>query len=198
MNFGLVDYGSSSPSSSETEEEPEPSEKPEDEVKPSVAKLPKPSLDAPALQTSVFSNPFVEAELAKAAILEKHVKMVPGKEETQMINGKKICWSHRKGRCRFGHRCKFAHDTDIQKSPEELEAEKQRILSRSFCEGADTVTSTQPQHVPVEEVNPTDDAVWEGGSDRKKLKRPGLSQGLIPGQKVLKMYKQQKLKEKKN
>lgn len=60
------------------------------------------------------------------------------------------------------------------------------------------MTSTQPQHVPVEEVNPTDDAVWEGGSDRKKLKRPGLSQGLVPGQKVLKMYKQQKLKEKKN
>lgn len=50
--------------------------RPADEVKPSVAKLPKPSLDAPALQTSVFSNPFVEAELAKAAILEKHVKMV--------------------------------------------------------------------------------------------------------------------------
>lgn len=39
-------------------------------------KLPKPALGESALQTSVFSNPFVEAELAKAAILEKHVKMV--------------------------------------------------------------------------------------------------------------------------
>jgi hypothetical protein len=29
-----------------------------------------------------------------------------------MINGKKICWNNRKGRCRFGHNCKFAHDTD--------------------------------------------------------------------------------------
>lgn len=39
-------------------------------------KLPKPALGENSLQTSVFSNPFVEAELAKAAILEKHVKMV--------------------------------------------------------------------------------------------------------------------------
>lgn len=39
-------------------------------------KLPKPTLGESTLQTSVFSNPFVEAEMAKAAILEKHVKMV--------------------------------------------------------------------------------------------------------------------------
>lgn len=39
-------------------------------------KLPKPTIGESSLQTSVFSNPFAEAELAKAAILEKHVKMV--------------------------------------------------------------------------------------------------------------------------
>lgn len=46
---------------------------PKESAKP---KLPKPSLGENALQCSVFSNPFVEAELAKSAILEKHVKMV--------------------------------------------------------------------------------------------------------------------------
>lgn len=50
---------------------------------------------------------------------------VPGKDNTQMINGKRICWNYRKGRCRFGHNCKYAHDTDIQKSSEEIEADKQ-------------------------------------------------------------------------
>lgn len=50
---------------------------------------------------------------------------VPGKDNTQMINGKKICWNYRKGRCRFGHNCKYAHDSDIQKTTEELEVEKQ-------------------------------------------------------------------------
>lgn len=46
------------------------------QVENSKPKLPKPTIGESSLQTSVFSNPFVEAELAKAAILEKHVKMV--------------------------------------------------------------------------------------------------------------------------
>lgn len=50
----------------------------------------------------------------------------------------------------------------------------------------------------VEAVLPTDDTVWEGGADKKRLKRPGLSQNLVPGKKVLKMYKEQKLRDSKN
>lgn len=43
----------------------------------SKGKLPKPTLESqPNANNSVFSNPFVQAELAKSAILEKHVKMV--------------------------------------------------------------------------------------------------------------------------
>ncbi|KAJ0180342.1 hypothetical protein K1T71_003746 [Dendrolimus kikuchii] len=157
-------------------------------------KLPKPTLGENALQTSVFSNPFVQAELAKAAILEKHVKMVPGKDNTQMINGKKICWNYRKGRCRFGHNCKYAHDSDIQKSTEEMDAEKQKLKS-VVCEGIGTVTSAPPPQATGDPVLPTDDTIWEGRSDQKKLKRPGLSQGLVPGKKVMKMYKEHKLRE---
>lgn len=58
------------------------------------------------------------------------------------------------------------------------------------------MTSLPPPQ--VDPVSPTDDAVWEGGADKKKLKRPGLSQGLVPGKKVLKMYKEQKLRDSKN
>ncbi|KAM3963462.1 uncharacterized protein ACR2FA_002402 [Aphomia sociella] len=185
----LLDYGSSS--SSDSEDGQEDKEKSKESSKP---KLPKPALGESSLQTSVFSNPFVEAELAKAAILEKHVKMVPGKDNTQMINGKKICWNYRKGRCRFGHNCKYAHDSDIQKSAEELETEKQKLKS-VVCEGAGTMTSAPPPQVTVDLVPPTDDTVWEGAADKKKLKRPGLSQTLVPGKKVMKMYKEQKAKD---
>ncbi|XP_028175833.1 uncharacterized protein LOC135072212 [Ostrinia nubilalis] len=182
----LLDYGSSSSSDSEQEQD--------ETINNDKPKLPKPALGESALQTSVFSNPFVEAELAKAAILEKHVKMVPGKDNTIMINGKKICWNYRKGKCRFGHNCKYAHDSDIQKTNEELDAEKQKLKS-VVCEGVGTVTSLPPPQ--TEAVAPTDDAIWEGGADKKKLKRPGLSEGLVPGKKVLKMYKQQKIKDSK-
>ncbi|KAI8435250.1 hypothetical protein MSG28_003596 [Choristoneura fumiferana] len=184
----LLNYGTSS-SDSDEDNGDIPDEKPtEDALKP---KLPKPALGESSLQTSVFSNPFVAAEQAKAAILEKHVKMVPGKDNTQMINGKKICWNYRKGRCRFGHNCKYAHDSDIQKTTEELQAEKQK-LKTVVCEGSGTMTSAPPPQVIVES---TEDDAWEGGTDRKKLKRPGLSQGLVPGKKVIKMYKEQKFRE---
>merc|ERR1711971_1228501 len=37
------------------------------------------------------------------------------KEQTgRTIDGKKVCWMFRKGRCRNGHKCKFAHDNDIK------------------------------------------------------------------------------------
>lgn len=63
-----------------------------------------------------------------------------------------------------------------------------------MCEGAGTMSSAPPPQVVIEASAPTDDDVWEGGSNKKK-KRPGLSTGLVPGKKVIKMYKEQKLKD---
>ena len=34
------------------------------------------------------------------------------------INGKKICWNYRKGRCRFGSNCIYAHDELLRSEPE--------------------------------------------------------------------------------
>ena len=31
-----------------------------------------------------------------------------------MIDGKKVCWMYRKGRCRQGSKCSFAHDNDVK------------------------------------------------------------------------------------
>ncbi len=63
--------------------------------------------------SSVFSNPFREKEEAKRAVLERHVAMTVRQEERRTIDGKKVCWNFRKGRCRFGHKCTFAHDSDV-------------------------------------------------------------------------------------
>ena len=139
------------------------------------SKLPRPEFGiagATAVKNSVFSNPFVEAENAKKAILEKHVKMTPTKDEVKMINGKKICWNFRKGRCRFGHNCKFAHDSDLQKRD------------------ADQQDSDQ---VPLPNQVVTDEETEQDSENVKfvRKKRPGLTQGLVPGKKVMKMYKKQ-------
>lgn len=128
-------------------------------------------------------NPYVEAEIAKKAILEKHVKMVPSKDEVRFINGKQICWNYRKGRCRFGHNCKFAHDSDLHQSS---------THSSSFS------GNVSGQTVPEREsASPEPEPDTEEGEDGqlKRKKRPGLSQTLVPGKKVLNMYKKQRVKE---
>lgn len=146
-------------------------------------KLPRPEFGTPgavSLKNSVFSNPFVEAENAKKAILEKHVKMTPTRDEIKMINGKKICWNFRKGRCRFGHNCKFAHDSDLHQSGAELQD-----------------SGNQNEQVPLHnQIVPTVDEETEGDNENNskqitRKKRPGLTPGLIPGKKVMKLYKKQ-------
>lgn len=139
------------------------------------------------VKASVFTNPFIEAENAKEAILQKHVKMVNTKDAV-VINGKKICWNYRKGRCRFGHNCKYAHDSDIQKTNEQLEAEKQSARAQSvICQrsatGQNYLNNSLPQPTEQDIMKITEEVAAE---QKKKRKRPGLTQGLVPGKKVMK------------
>lgn len=186
----------------ESEEEEEEYEKDENnghikiiEIAASKEKLPLPTPDfnsAPTLlRTSVFSNPFVEAERAKSAILEKHVKMTPTLDDTKMINGRKICWNYRKGRCRFGHNCTFAHDSDLHRSAAEIEALRapQETL---VCQTRYNNGQQLQQILPV--ANDDDNEVDQENNqtaNKKRKKRPGLSQSLLPSKRVFKLYKAQ-------
>ncbi|CAH0382085.1 unnamed protein product [Bemisia tabaci] len=148
--------------------------------------LPKPdfvvnSSSTSWVKNSVFSNPYREAEDSKSAILEKHVKMIPSKAEIKAINGKSICWMYRKGRCRFGHNCKFAHDSDVELSS----------VSEAGEIGDKAVSQVVPDESSVGEPLGEDDTIMTS----IKRKRPGLSQTLTPGKKVMKMYNQQKWKK---
>lgn len=83
---------------------------------------------------------------------------------TKTKNGKKICWSYRKGRCRFGSACTFAHDSDVQ------------------------ATDTKPSS-SGETQREVQKKAPSGITDKVKKKRPGLSNTLVPGKKVVQMYK---------
>lgn len=171
---------------------PEPKNEPEEKkLPPPTFKLPIPTFDGKPssgcieTQTSVFANPFLEAENAKEAILQKHVKMVDTKDVV-VINGKKICWNYRKGRCRFGHNCKYAHDSDIQKTKEQLEAEKTVAISQSVvCQSSVTGLNASPQQPTPQDIEKIQE---ESLLEKKKRKRPGLTTGLVPGKKVMKQY----------
>lgn len=104
--------------------------------------------------------------------------MIDTKDKINVINGKKVCWNYRKGKCRFGHNCIYAHDSDLQKSAEQLEAENQ-VQQTVLCQSQNLPhpTSTELKQIQSEAV-----------LNRQKRKRPGLTQGLVPGKKVMKQY----------
>ena len=92
-------------------------------------------------------------------------------------DGKKVCWNFRKGRCRFGSKCTFAHDSDVKQKPaednsESIEKEKRK---QSFFNSA-----------PPPE-NDNSEAVIENNKKSTK-KRPGLAQGLVPSKKAMKFH----------
>lgn len=169
----VADYGSSSSSEESEQDEAETSEDVGNKTKlERVAdRLPLPSFTAELLGASVFSNPYRQAEDARRAVLEKHVKLTTAPAELRHINGKQVCWNYRRGRCRFGRGCKFAHDSDLQRGQTEEEA--------PAAGGAEDAAGDPAGRQPVPPAA-------DGQPPRKK--RPGLSQTLVPGKKVIKMY----------
>jgi len=192
--LGLSAYVSSSSEEDDSSEEEEASKKVSSSKKISLVNpfnegkeakvLPRPSFmveqqdllkdKSKTHENSVFNNPFRAKEDAKTAILERHVSMTVKQETLRTIEGKKVCFNFRKGRCRFGSKCTYAHDSDVKQKPttnEEPLSKKEAFLN--------TAPSTE-EH----EDNP--DAVIE--NNKKPKKRPGLSQGLTPSKKAMKFH----------
>lgn len=161
--------------------------------------LPKPSfmqetekISGVKYDSSVFSNPFRAREDKKEAILTQHVGVTIRQEAGTTFNGKKVCYNFRKGRCRHGHRCKFAHDNDVRKEvSDSLYSAKYDEAAQISHEKAETDTRPHLNLAPTtEDVNllapdlHTDSAVISSG----KKKRPGLSDKLVPSKKAMKFH----------
>lgn len=119
----------------------------------------------------VFSNPFLEAELHKKASLEHHVKMVNNDTHLQLKNGRKICWNYRKGRCRFGTSCQYAHDSDLS------------VETSAESEPTKVTEVAAPTYTPHSSAH--------NNNSNNKRKRPGLGDTIEPGKRVMKSYQQQ-------
>lgn len=84
-----------------------------------------------------------------------------------MKNGKKICWNYRKGRCRFGSNCTYAHDSDLH-----------------MTESTTTTNQDSTQKTMVPKTATTGTLI----SKINNKKRPGLSDSIVPSKKVIKTY----------
>lgn len=196
-NFLLESGSTSSESSSESEREEEQeaecgpvkvhssSELP---ISPTATsdsnKLPSPALGGFCVPagSSVFANPFKEQAQQKLSVLQKHVPLTSHAQPTH-IGGKRVCVAYRKnGRCRFGIRCKFAHDSDLQLNVAEPTV--------SETDSNNTVTHTT---TCTESATERDRENEEESQSRKKKKhRVGVSDSLIPPKRALKQYSMQK------
>ena len=171
MSLGLLGayHGSSSDSESSGAEEAEPPKSVQDLPKPKLANpfeaassvdTYKPSYmvetkeyhggSKPAARvsdSSVFSNPFKAKEDRKKALLERHVEMTSKQEDSKTLRGKKICWNFRKGRCRFGSKCTFAHDNDVAMSKADEGGDT--------SEGAATTQQLPPVQLGAQDPDPS-------------------------------------------
>ncbi|XP_069023193.1 uncharacterized protein [Embiotoca jacksoni] len=202
-NF-LLESGSTS-SESELEEDPEPFSSPAASSAGCQVTLPSPSLGpftpnklpSPPLNacsdSSVFANPFKAQADQKLSALQKHVPLTMQAKPSQ-IGGKRMCVSYRRdGRCRFGIKCKFAHDSDLQTpavhpdchpaaSPETGEA----------AQAVDVVRGGRSQNIQQE----TREEQSEGQQGKKR--KVGLSNTLVPPKRALKQYNMQRDRERIN
>ncbi|XP_020786177.1 uncharacterized protein si:ch211-113e8.11 [Boleophthalmus pectinirostris] len=189
-NFLLEgDSGSASSDSEEPEEEqptahlhaPPRGSLPSPTLSSGVNKLPPPSLQA-CSDTSVFTNPFKAQADQKLNALQKHVPLTEQARPSH-IGGRRICVSYRKdGRCRFGIKCKYAHDSDLQTQPADGHRETGREAHTSAC----AAQGTQGFQHDTEDKT-------EGQKATKK--RVGLSNTLIPPKRAMKQYARQREKE---
>ena len=103
----------------ETDSDSEESQPPKSESNLEISNVNKSDnktcLQFPNVKNSVFSNPFKQVDEAEKSILEKHVKMTDITPKSYHQDGsfkKNICRDfHLHGKCKFGYRCKFIHET---------------------------------------------------------------------------------------
>nr|XP_021326897.1 uncharacterized protein si:ch211-113e8.11 [Danio rerio] len=185
-NFLLESESPSSDSESDPENEdqqeaPQPFSKPSStpSVRPHPQKLPPPPLGsggALSSASSVFTNPFKEKAEESLNVLQKHVPLTLQARPTQ-IGGKRICVAYRKdGRCRFGSKCKFAHDSDLQSNL--------KVTSDSGPKDTNVTHKNDPL-ASGEEDKETDE---EKDNEQRKKKRVGVNDSLIPPKRALKQY----------
>lgn len=115
-----------------------------------------------------------------------------------MKNGKKICWNYRKGRCRFGSNCTYAHDSDLHVNDKINDMDKDGSAIPATGIGMSQTTSTI---APNAAANVTAAGGVGGGggaaitigklkskTTSNNKKRPGLGDSIIPSKKVIKAY----------
>ncbi|KXJ27780.1 zinc finger CCCH domain-containing protein 15 [Exaiptasia diaphana] len=117
-------------------------------------------------ESSVFYNPFKAEEKKKLDLLEKHVHLSSLTPPPKRNKG--ICYKFQKGKCRFGDKCRFAHNVSLR-STEKKQVNYDDNHLQTSCEDEDQNIKT-----------------------KYKKRKVGLSDSVIPPKRAMKAFYEQK------
>ena len=155
--------------------------------------------------SSVFVNYYHKAERAKLAVLEQHVKLTTAKDAEGSTDGDKhkkgtkkrqICLNFQRGRCRYGQKCKFAHSVEsemdhVVDSDAAPAKETNNLGVNKFGSPPPFFYDSNVTGDANEYVNDDDD----GEGNKKRKKRSGISDTLVPPKKALHSLEKQRREE---
>lgn len=159
-----------------------------------------------ASSSSVWANPYLEAEQAKRAILEKHVKL--SEADLNSEKARKVCYKFLKGKCRFGKNCKFMHDGNISHNAKqgrttESQSHVEQVHENVTCRQKDPCPSRVQQGKSSSKQTldylcnsgciEAPDEVADNAQMRKR--RVGVGKSLIPPKKAMQAYQKQQAQE---
>ena len=132
---------------------------------------------------SVFSTAYHAVEAAKRSVLEKHVKMTDDEIETR--RKRPVCIKFKKGKCRFGVRCKHSHN--LEDTPT---AVPDTSAPKLFSHQPKFLTGPRSKQVMSE---PVDTDSYIGQMNRKR--RYGVKDSLVPPKKAMNDLTRQRIQD---
>lgn len=146
-----------------------------------------------------FNSPLISFNFPHACT-RSHTQ-VDTDAHTHMKNGKKICWNYRKGRCRFGSNCTYAHDSDLHVNKKFSELDRDGSAAAANA-GAAVIPATGAGNTTASNIAPNANTTGGAGTGAtatatttgklktktSNKKRPGLGDSIIPSKKVIKAY----------
>lgn len=143
---------------------------------------------ASRIGTSVFVNPFEEAEQAKNHILEKHVKLTqaaPKKPAHQPV-----CWKFKKGKCHLGKNCRFFHDRENSVTEEDSHASGNPTPVQTSYRQVYHPSAYIDAHKRPLEQEPLDEDNYMASVNKKK--RFGMTDNLVPPKRAFELLQRQR------
>lgn len=136
--------------------------------------------------SSVWANQYKKEDEEKTRALERHVKMVNNSKSTPLngkINGKKVCWMYRRGRCRLGKKCQMYHDSELQTTDGSLKNHNTIDSVAKQAHSNSTLCKRPHSEITIDDSDDTN-----GSNSKLPKKKFGLSDDLIPSKKVIKHF----------